>query len=356
MIDHNKHNILANNPATGEGVGRGSVIGHIIKYTPDLLEGYVLDSCSDQQLYVSITINEKYIGRFVADQYVAMLDKKGLKPYHGFRIDLKGIVLLHPKDHLQVRTDDGLLLPLSPQIELNRIKSGLFNQRANAPIFFMHIPKCGGTSLRHMLYNVFDQEQIWPNLQHIRENKGKYPDAAKLRQMDASELANIQCYMGHLSLWNIRFMSDRPRVITFLRRPADYVYSLARHKQRHNPDLRNETLEAVMKNFVLSDSMCRMLLPPRPPGVQVTQADMEIVFRNIDMIEFVGILERYDQCLDMLEERFGWCLGDRQLLNKTPEVATNSFELNDTINGLIQERITYDTQLYDYIVKKWGYD
>ena len=46
--------------------------------------------------------------------------------------------------------------------------------------FFIHIPKTAGTSMRMMLYDIFEQESILPNQQDIKNNGGGYPAFDKL--------------------------------------------------------------------------------------------------------------------------------------------------------------------------------
>jgi hypothetical protein len=56
----------------------------------------------------------------------------------------------------------------------------MYQPKEGEQFFFMHIPKTGGTTFRHMLYNHFPDGTYYPSTQDLWKNNGSYLDPKQI--------------------------------------------------------------------------------------------------------------------------------------------------------------------------------
>lgn len=99
-------------------------------------------------------------------------------------------------------------------------RPGLDRQR----LVFVHIEKCGGTTLHAMLSSQFPPDRICP------ERFGTIGD------WTINELADYDLFSGHFDLPSCRSIPGELRVITMLREPKSRLLSLFSFWKAHRPD------------------------------------------------------------------------------------------------------------------------
>jgi len=67
-------------------------------------------------------------------------------------------------------------MPLANILQLFSIYKTL-----NHNIFYLHIPKTGGTAVRHAFIRVFGKNTVYPNQRQLKNNNGSYPDFSALK-------------------------------------------------------------------------------------------------------------------------------------------------------------------------------
>lgn len=106
------------------------------------------------------------------------------------------------------------------------------NKRPEFPLFFCHIPKSAGTTLRDGLERLYEPWQVMPDACMIHRNLGQYPPlqvtAAALRVSSAS----VGLMRGHYHLSCARMLGDSVRTIIVIRDPVQRSLSLLRHQVR----------------------------------------------------------------------------------------------------------------------------
>ena len=104
-------------------------------------------------------------------------------------------------------------------------------QSGQEPLFFLHIPKTAGTSVRKMLYELYRPREIFPNMAEIRKQETLYCNYQMFQQRLKQQKREIRLLMGHLPF----VAGDFPdaRFFTFLRDPVQRALSNLKHFQRH---------------------------------------------------------------------------------------------------------------------------
>jgi hypothetical protein len=192
----------------------------------------------------------------------------------------------------------------------------------NSPLFSMHIPKCGGTSLLRIWRRWF---WPWRVVWHQQREAGQPPSKIKV--------SGAMCVHGHFNSRReagvVDFYPRADQFVTFLRDPFDRYVSLwhfrpklARDRGDHAKLQRRPDFETGLRNRAKRqrthqnfDSLI-WYFPQLPDVIEIAeQLDRSYVF--------VGIMERYQDSLDALAT----VLGKRRM--KIPRLNDMPREDND---------------------------
>ena len=185
------------------------------------------------------------------------------------------------------------------------------------PTIFLHIPKAGGTTLRHILVRQVQPAQAFLLYERM-ETAGA--EVARLEQLPATQKAELQLLAGHFRFGLHRLLPQPFRYVTFLRDPYQRVVSQYHHVHRRPdhylyPEVveRGLSLEAFLREGLaveLDNGQTRLLgtdfdQPDTPIGV----CDMTMLQRAKDRLDqafaVVGLQERFDESLLLIQERLG---------------------------------------------------
>ena len=121
-------------------------------------------------------------------------------------------------------------------------------------LVFVHIEKCGGTTLRAMLETHFDPARICPER---LDGIGNWT---------INELAAYDLFCGHFDLAHTRSIPGDVRTITMLREPKARLVSLFRFWKSHlpNPDRDTHNLMALARNHDIEDFFCHPFVMSHP--------------------------------------------------------------------------------------------
>jgi hypothetical protein len=154
-------------------------------------------------------------------------------------------------------------------------------------IISIHIPKCGGTSFRSVLEGIYG-ERLWLNY-------GIMFSPAQVR----TDLIprDTRCIHGHFLADTFDALAPPPRLVTWLRHPVERVVSNYYHFLR-SPDRR--------------DACCRQLLDQGLSLEQFAELDWMrneatryMAGKSVEAFAFVGIMERFDESMQVFSSRFG---------------------------------------------------
>lgn len=220
-------------------------------------------------------------------------------------------------------------------------------------LIVIHVPKTAGISFLHTLQGVYGEEnckQVWDLFPYKLHHHGDYAhiidspfyqDRLKFRQLADeifSQYISAKVIHGHMPLWMYdSYFPDVPRVV-WLRNPVDQVLSRIFHFRKH------KILDAH-------------LVSPRE------MLDHPLFMNNqfwytggmLQQFAFVGIVERYERCMDVLARQIGW--GDVPSYHYHPTGFEDELRAecksDPSFVAHLKRVNVHDFALYDYAAAQW---
>jgi hypothetical protein len=227
------------------------------------------------------------------------------------------------------------------------------------PLFFLHIPKTAGLSLRNWLGVHFAASRVfWIN--HHDPTGG-----VRGRLDDYDLVAGHACY-GFVD----RFRRE-PQVVTFLRDPSDRALSAFYYMRQLGkellPEYRQPALlracELGLADFIreepraaqihLGETQTWMLSREQPGDsaggrIELAPADLQAAKANLARCEYVGLTERLDESLALLCRSRGWPVSTvTERVNRTADQPARG-DIDARARRLLDELTAPDRELYRF--------
>ena len=178
-------------------------------------------------------------------------------------------------------------------------------------LVFLHIPKCGGTTLHDMLVGWYGAENT-----HPERHNGLYFYSGR-------DLASKTLFSGHYDYYGTQMVPGNPRLITFLRDPRSRLVSLYNFHRSHRDDLIakfNLTLARWANMYDIDDYFANPEVRAHPAinntiarhfssrtqlgNVSIDDTPLEVLrdqsIENLAKFDLVGLMESYDAGVNAL--------------------------------------------------------
>ncbi|MCK4761354.1 MAG: sulfotransferase family 2 domain-containing protein [Candidatus Aminicenantes bacterium] len=226
-------------------------------------------------------------------------------------------------------------------------------------IFFLHIPKCAGTTLTEEII----KKEYLPEELIIFYEHGTGELIRLLQEMPRREQEKIKCFAGHYAYGVHKYYTARPAAyLTLLRDPCERVvshyYDVLRrenhylHKAVAGKKEKSLTLKEYVENKLsieLDNGQTRILA-----GVgwgagfgECSAAMLEQAKKNLETFAAVGISEEFEAYLDLINKKFGWeipAYDRRNVAGNRPEKES----LDRETLSVLEQYNALDIELYDY--------
>ncbi len=233
---------------------------------------------------------------------------------------------------------------------------------------FLHIPKTAGTTLNRILERQYRRNEYYMVMENVSLNSGPLQHFINLPE---SKRASLRLLAGHMPYGVHQHLPAPTTYFTILRKPYERILSLYLHALRdpnHNlhdaiSDLSlNEAIE-LQKNLAFDNFQTRLLSGTwnKVPFGVCDQEMLQKAKNNLRRyFSIVGIIDRFDEVLLLLQKRFNWrsVYYARQNVSRPhqrrPMVTAETIELINQNNQLDHELYQFASALCARQIKQEG--
>ena len=206
----------------------------------------------------------------------------------------------------------------------------------SSPVIFVHIPKTAGTTLISVLESEY--ERVWGIDGHRLERHRRFSGEA--------ERDGVRAFAGHMPHGLHALLNDTYAYVTLLRGPVERIASHYQAVLRHpESPLHDELVSNRMgpADYVrrhsggrwFNNGQTRLLGgtwsdPERPADAET----LEAAKRNLRSFAVAGLMERFDDSVELMRRRLGWgavTYRRRNVVRRTPIVSDLDRETRKTI-------------------------
>ncbi|MBN2527133.1 MAG: sulfotransferase family 2 domain-containing protein [Deltaproteobacteria bacterium] len=350
--------------ANSEKKGLPELKGRLGLITSAFAQGWAFYGDNPQsKVGLEIRVNNSMVGRINAEAYRADLRNSGVHPtgYCGYLYSFPELLKAGDKVDI-VERDTGRHLAGSPgyyQLKTgapaDEIRGMVDTAQEDLKFFFIHIPKTAGTSFRLKLYEIFHQDQIYPNQQMIRASKG-YPHHRIFWNMSGDEKTNIKVFMGHYPSIVHKLMGENVHRLVFLRHPIQRTISNLNHFRNLGAKHKNASLEQVYlksKSHISNLQVRYFMKNDLDEDLDLSQPEaldrehLRIAKKNLSQCEFIGITERFSESIELLNRMYDFNIQEIATRN----VSRNREKVSYSLMRQIRKDNKFDMELYRFALR-----
>lgn len=209
----------------------------------------------------------------------------------------------------------------------------------NARVTFIHVPKCGGTTIHTLLEKFFSVKETYPHRKLI----GYLADLKK-RDFEDSYNINHEFISGHFPIWFLKEKDpqfSKSFKFTILRFPIDIVIS--EYKYRVDRGICQKRILDLPANTI-----CKMLCSdPTLEGEEL----LEDCKKNLSFLDLIIFCENIDDGVQKLFSALGLSLKEEKIGKFNESLCKVTFP--PSVLKEIRRRNALDIALYEYAVKNF---
>lgn len=239
-------------------------------------------------------------------------------------------------------------------------------------VYFLHIPKTGGTTLNRFLTSQFGDKNVCPaHLWH------------KLIELPPKHIARYSLIWGHFYSYLYRYVPVSMRYLTFLRDPVEralshyghimsleghYLHRRAQELGNFSSYLRDAEMSTTLTNFQVRALACdhdplaiaqtlsnqelsNLQLERRLVTAFPSKDDgylLEVAKHRLTQMCFVGITERHDDSVALLCKKFGWKFPTQLESHNVNSARIKQNQLDQVDLELLRKMNEADYALYEF--------
>lgn len=234
------------------------------------------------------------------------------------------------------------------------------------PLFFVHLMKTAGTTLKFRLLASFESNALYPNPIDDDDQVFANLNIAYLRSMSDERRRRTLVYAGHFPYCVTEMVGVPVATAAVLRDPVERVVSHLKQLRQNEESWVSDALERdtwddpsfedlyaneYLRRRFFVNYQCRMfaLTVADDPEDHLHQIDMNderlaIAKRHLEHIDVLGLTEDYDPFIAQLHERFG--------ITAEPfpkvRVGKQDWDVTPELRRQIEQDNVYDIALYEH--------
>lgn len=222
------------------------------------------------------------------------------------------------------------------------------------PIIFVHLPKCGGTTLNRLIEWEYSPTRVCS----IDPSFFRWSYRRILR-WSPERLGRMKVFQGHMPFGLHRTLPKMAAYMTMLRDPVDrgiseYYYALSRMVHPEHRTIKKMMLEEYIQMTPYANVQTKLIAGLDPGydflGGDCTDATLSLAKENLTKhFDLVGLTERFEETLALAKIKFGWKIRNYAAFNVT-KGRPKKDQVPSEVRAAIAERYQYDMQIYDYAV------
>jgi hypothetical protein len=236
---------------------------------------------------------------------------------------------------------------------VNPMNNHINDQQSAPTVIFLHLPKAAGTTLKDILHREYQEDLIYEldGTQFIQAQE-------EFKQLDQAEKAEIKILMGHMYFGLHEFLPSPAKYITMLRNPIDRVVSYYHFVKKLST---HHDYELINENNISINDYCRLgrenmrngqtrFLSNTKEFETCTQASLSEAKQNLRQhFAVVGIQERFNESLLLLQKKLGWKrMPFYYQRNTNRGNSYNQLEISPDTLATIKKYNQLDLELYEY--------
>lgn len=231
------------------------------------------------------------------------------------------------------------------------------------PLYFLHLPKCAGSSFRIILDRHFEPPEICPVV-HWKD----------FVVLPPQEIQRYRLFHGHFDYHTDGLLPASSVIITMLRDPVERTISMYYFWRKEAQRLQQEKLpipyeyqqamaisladfvthpQEQVSRDVQNGQTYRVEHTLRVPRPGLTEQDiLERAIEHLEAMPFVGLTDEFNRSLDLLTYHLGWPAAQAVEYNVTPNRPRQQ-EIDEHTLATIREANRLDSQLVRYARRRF---
>jgi Sulfotransferase family len=234
-----------------------------------------------------------------------------------------------------------------------RLPSRMMEHRdPDEPVIFLHLPKCGGTTLNRIIEWEYPPSRIFS----VDPSFFRW-SYYRMTRWPASRLARMRVFKGHMP-FGLHERLPRPAVyITVLRDPIDravseYYYARSRRIHPQHQMMKKLTIEEYIQTTPHTNVQTKLIAGEYSEydflAGECTERTLQKARNNLDRhFAIVGVTERFEETLALTKLILGWRVLRYANFNVTRARPAKQ-RISPEVQALIAQRYRFDMELYNY--------